>query len=431
MAYKVCPICEAHNHRNAALCSTCGTTLAQVEPQTSADAHPAAQHYDFRYGESDLFEGSVKRTGRIFTFILVLAGILLAIGIAIAVLAPSLSSPPPAAPPTASPTRASLPTVTQGIPTLTRTPTTTPSLTPSATFTPAPCVQQVAAGDTLIAILARCGYRTLDIQPTVLALNGIADETRLQLGQEIVVPLPSPTLDPNATAAPAESADGSSNGSAAGLDGIALLDFVDPFAPTATATLLPGVMWHFVEPDENMIVIALKYDTNAKVLSDLNPEIDFARCDFGMDYGGPGCIVHLFQGQQMRVPEPTPLVSSESQSAGSLPTPVPLPDFNAPHAISPPNQAFFGSEEQVTLRWVATGTLAADESYRIAVSDVGSGTAFTAETRDLFYILPLEWQAKDALRHHYIWQVSIVNAATDSVLFSTDARSFVWEGAGI
>ena len=166
-------------------------------------------------------------------------------------------------------------------------------------------------------------------------------------------------------------------------------------------------------------------------MSDLNPEIDFARCDFGETYGGPECIVQLSQGQILRVPAPTATPTIEPTPSGSeTPTPLPTPTFNVPNAISPPNQTFIGAQEQVTLRWVSTGTLSPTEVYRVVVSDVTTGDTFTADTLDLFFIVPSDWQAKDGERHNYIWQVSVVDFEADTNSYSTQARTFVWQGAG-
>lgn len=429
--YKICPICAARQHQNATICSTCGTAIADVEPQRPRGSVRPAVSYDDQHGEADLFEGSVRRVGRAWTAALLAIVILLGIGLAAVAIASSLDPGQMPAAPMPSPTRAQRPTVTWSPPTATHTPSPTLTLTATDTNTPAPCIQRVAAGDTLIHIVLRCGHNTRGIIPTVVALNRLADEARIQIGQDIVVPWPSPTVDPNAR--PTDTPESAALPNDAMLeDGLTLLAFdFDPFAPTATATLLPGLMWHTVQPDENMIVIAVQYSVNAKILSDLNPEIDFARCDFGMVYGGPDCIVNLYQGQQMRVPAPTPTPTMAPTLSGSeTPTPLPSPTLNLPHAISPPDQAFFGRLEQVTLRWVATGRLAANEVYRVAVSDVESGDAFTADTSELFFIAPLEWQAPDARRHNYVWQVSVFDTETGRPLFSTAARTFVWQGAG-
>jgi hypothetical protein len=433
-SFKFCPICETHNHRNAAICITCGTSLNDLVLTTKQNGK-TQQHdsYDYRYGETDLFEGSVASVGRVFTVGVFILGILIGVGIAIAVLAPSFNETQAivvADTPTASPTLRLLPTVTAGVATATQSQTPTITFTPTETHTPEPCTQTVVAGDTLIGVIFRCGHITRDIIPTVVSLNGIADETRIQIGQQIVVPWPTSSPDPNAlpTNTPESSANASGESSLS--NEVALLSF-DPFAPTATSTLLPGVMWHTVQPNTNMIVIASQYGANAKVLSDLNPEIDFARCDFGEAYGGPECIVQLSQGQQIRVPAPTPTLTIEPTSSGSeTPTPQPTLTFNVPSAINPANQAFFGEFDQVTLRWVTTGTVGENEVYRVAVSDVTSGETYTADTYDLFLILPSEWQATDDQRHNYIWQMSVYNTDTNTPSYSTQTRTFVWQGTG-
>jgi hypothetical protein len=433
-SFKICPICETHNHRHATVCNTCGTSLSDVVLTTKQNGKTLQQDvYDYRYGETDLFEGAVSSVGRAFTIGLFILGIIIGIGATVAVLAPRINDGqvvPIVESPTASPTLRMLPTITPGIATPTKSPTPTITFTPTETFTPEPCIQTVVAGDSLIGILFRCGHTSRDIIPDVISLNGIADETKIQIGQTIIVPWPTSTPDPNAVPTNTPESSARAEGESSLSDEVALLAF-DPFAPTATSTLLPGVMWHTVQPNTNMIIIASQYGANAKVLSDLNPEIDFARCDFGLTYGGPECIVQLSQGQQIRVPAPTPTATIEATSSGNeTATPLPSPTFNVPSAINPANQAFFGSVDQVTLRWVTTGTIGENEVYRVAVSDVTSGETFTADTYDLFYILPTEWQARDNQRHNYIWQMSVYNTATNTSSYSTQTRTFVWQGTG-
>lgn len=431
-SYKVCPICETHNHRNAMVCNTCGASLAQVKiiAPKNGKSKVSNPDYDFRYGETDLYEGSVTSVGRNFTAGIFVLGILLGVGIAVAIFGPSFLSqqqmPISDSSPTPSPTLRIVPTVTQGIATVTQTLTPTITFTPTETYTPEPCVRVVVAGDSLTGIVLNCGHRSRDVIPTVMALNGIADETLIQVGQQIFVPWPTATIDPNIT--PTDTPEGSlDNG------GDAVAFFVeDPFAPTATPTLLPGVTWHRVQPNENMIIVASQYGANAKVLSELNPEIDFPQCDFGLTFGGPECNVQLREGQLVRVPAPTPTATIQpSPSGNETATPSATPTFNVPNSISPSNQEFFGLSDQVTLRWVATGTLAINEVYHVAVSDVTSGATYTADSRDLFFILPDDWQAKDDTRHTYIWQVSVIREDNPAQpLYTTETRTFVWQGTG-
>ena len=427
--YKVCPICEARNHRNAALCATCGATIAEVAPRQDTHADETRSDlYDYRYGETDLAESSLVSRGRIGGVILLVLVVIVAGIAALIAFAPGLSDSRMAiARPsdTAHPTRIAGPSVTPGTPTTTFTASPLPTDTPTLMPTPAPCVRKVAEGDSLIAIVSRCGHTSLAILPTVMALNGITDETRVQIGQEIVVPYPSPAVDPSAATESNASASVASEE-----DRLERLAF-DPFAPTLTPTLLPGLMWHVVQLDEDMIYIAAVYDTDVKVLSDLNPEINFLLCDFSEVYGGPECTVQLSVNQHIRVPAPTPTATPLQLDSGiATATPPPTATFNAPIAQSPANEAYFSPFEQVTLRWVGTGRLAADEVYQVDFTNMDSGQRFQANTHELFLIVPATWQSQDAESHRYSWQVSVLNTDTDTITFMTEARTFVWQGTG-
>lgn len=383
-------------------------------------------------GETDLAEESLSLPGRILSVVLILFIILAVLGLSVAVYSMRLGDRAGAADrgiPTQKPTRIAGPTVTRGPPTASYTPSPRPTMPPTDTLTPSPCLRKVAAGDSLIGIVTRCGHQNLDILPTVMKLNDIADEALIQIGQEIIVPLPSPTLDPGATATPAVDALNSASANSLS-EGLALLAF-DPLAPTETPTLLPGLMWHIVQPDENMILIAVQYETTAKSLSDLNPEIDFSLCDFSAAYGGPECTVQLREDQRIRVPAPTPTVTPIPTASGSeTPTPLPTATFNAPIAQSPPSEAFFAPTEQVTLRWVATGRLSPSDVYQITLTDTDTGASYTAETRELFFIVPDILQPRDAISHHYSWRVSVLDKNSGRVSHSSAERSFVWQGAG-
>lgn len=432
-SFKLCPICQAQNHINATLCATCGTTITDVAVWRRPEGDIGSRkQYDFRYGETDLFEATVGDRGRLLSLATVAILLAVCITFAVSIILRATNQEAAsgiAATIVATSGRPLLPTVTLGPPSATFTPIPTDTVAPTITPTPRPCIRRVSAGDSLIGIIVRCGHNSLEIMPTVVAINGIVDETTIRIGQEIVVPWPSPTFNPQAPTAPAvDSAALFDDNSRS--DALSLLSF-DPFAPTPTATLLPGLMWHTVVSGENMIVIALQYQTDAKTLSELNPEIEFALCEFGLQYGGPECIVELSQGQTMRVPAPTPTQTPWPTPSGSeTPTPRPTATENTPHIINPPNQAFFGQQDQITLRWIATGALAADEVFRIAVSDIATGLKNTADTRDLFFIIPPQWQATDDQRHTYLWQVSIINVDSGAISQTTETRTLVWRGAG-
>ena len=427
--HKICPICDARNHRNAVLCATCGTTIFQVASIDDADDSEArAASYDFRFGETDLAEASLTGGGRVLSALLIALLLTLSGALAIALyLRNQMADDPPiiAQLPTTSPTRMMAPSITPGTPTATFTISPVPSSTPSETPTPAPCARTVAEGDSLGAIILRCGHGSLAILPTVMALNDIVDETRIQIGQVIAVPLPSPTADPDSTRTPEDTA-AADNGD----EQLTRLAF-DPFAPTLTPTLLPGLMWYRVNADEDMIYVAAIHDINIKTLADLNPEIEFSLCDFGEVYGGPECTVQLFVNQQIRVPAPTPTATAIVTAPGSLtPVATATPTFNAPVAQSPADEAFFSPQEQVTLRWVGTGALAIGEVYRIDLTNIDSGLRFTADTRELYFIIPAAWQSTTPGSHRYSWQVSVTHSDTGLSTYRSETRTFVWQGLG-
>ena len=423
---KVCPICQAHNPESAAFCANCGARIGQVAPAVSAAA--PVDGYDFRRGETDLLEASLHRRGQFMgaCLFIAFAVILGAAGTGLLFSRMTDETGDELSMTIEAPTRMAGPTVTPAPPTPSYTPSRSPTPVPSDTPTPAPCLRQVSTGDSLIGIILTCGHQTLEIMPTVMALNGIDDEAFIRAGQVIRVPPPTPTIDPNATDPPTAAP---GNDSAAADSQLTLLAF-DPFAPTLTPTLLPGLMWHSVQSGDSMISIALRYETNAKGLSDLNPEIPFLLCDFGETFGGPECTVQLSVNQLLRVPAPTPAPTLVPTSSGSeTPTPTPTATFNAPLLQAPPELKYFGADDQVTLRWVGTGMLHDRDSYRLTITADDKGKTHNANTRELFFILPADWQARDGERHIYTWQVSVVDAESGVASYASGERSFVWQGA--
>lgn len=439
-SYKLCPICGTSAHRNAVLCSTCGTSLTDVKP-TSGDQRdnrpkPA---YDRRFGETDLYEGEVSQRGQTYLFgALLTVALLLCVGIALVVGQGLLNRPAS----TPTPARATEVPIFGQNDFVTATPrptlliaTVTPP-PPTATMTPTegPCVQRVDPGDDLISMAWACGHRSMDVMPLILEMNDLSAPELIQIGQEILIPRPTPTDDPNA-AAPVvvELADAGIDGESSAFTvandqpatAVALQDPL--FQPTET--LLPGVMWHQVRRDENMLAIASLYRTNAEVLAQLNPEIQFSQCDYSLDTGGPRCTVMLREGQLMRVPAPTPTPTlSPTLSGSETPTPTLTPTFNAPNLFNPPDRALFERDALITLRWVGTGTLSADEVYLITMEDLTAGIMYTGETTELYFIVPSAWQGTDGRRRDYRWSVSVVRrSAPDQPLYTTNTRLFTWE----
>lgn len=443
---KTCRACGAANPPQARFCNNCGAALATNG--TSQQDPTTAPAYDPRFGENDLIEADTSWAAGLYIFGTLMVALVLGCG-AVALIGTGQLSPAAFTggnnPPTATADNAA----PAAVPLVTNTPrptrqfaTVTPA-PPTATATPTegPCTREVttnAPTNTLIGIISTCGHRDLDVIDEVLELNGLADASALSVGQVIEVPRPTPTTDPN-LALTAEAggdtneADTSSSGGnsfssvlfAEGADGL------PTFTPTVPPTLPPGIQWHTVVKDETIIAIVNRYGAGVEVLSQINPEMTFSQCEFNVDmpYGGPSCTVMLFEGMRMRVPAPTPTPTlSPTPSGSETPTPSPSPTFNAPNLVSPGNRVLFTSGELVTLRWSGTGTLAADEVYRVSVRNLGNGVTYETTTRDTALILPREWQERDGGRHDYEWQVSVINQNTpETPRFVTETRIFTWE----
>jgi hypothetical protein len=298
----------------------------------------------------------------------------------------------------------------------------------------------VNVGDDIISLAYSCGHRSQDVLPLILEMNDLAAPEQLQAGQTLLIPWPTPaeaTIEVDATSAAMLDVNGRSESSnQATLDAFfAIQDStgeVMAYSGFATPTLLPGVTWHTVQANESMIGIAYQYGTNAETLSQLNPEVPFSQCDFQYDTGGERCLVMLQIGQQIRVPAPLPPPTlSPTLSGSETATFTPTPSYNAPSALSPGNRTVFRRDDLVTLRWVASGSLSAGEAYRITVENLTASIFHTADTSELFYIIPGDWQGRDARRHQYRWSVSIIRLdEPENLTFTTEARLFTWEGRG-
>lgn len=449
--YKICPICGTHAHRNATLCSTCGTSLTDVpvQAETAKPATDRKPRYDHRYGETDLLEGDLHRRSGVYLFSGILALVAVACVGAIIFFGVRWLFPSFGTPPTDTPTAlaATLPIVL-----ITNTPppspvmatVTPPPPTPTITPTPGPCTHKVQSGDDLITIAFQCGHRSLDVIPLILTLNNLSAPDMINVGQEIVVPWPTATPEANGDAsqgdsttadsasAPPDAAAALVEPTDAGIPGLELAAAPTRSAPTQrpTATLLPGVTWHIVQPNENIVAIAFEYNTDVQALSQLNPEITFSQCDFGNPAGGPDCMVMIYEGQQMRVPAPTPTPTlSPTLSGSETALPTFTPTYNAPSALSPADHTLFMSGDLVTLRWVGSGTLGAGDAYRVRVEDLTTRAVYTADTTELSFILPQAWQGQDAQRHEYRWMISIIRSDDpDRPYYTTRPRLFTWEG---
>lgn len=454
MGHKICPICATPAHEQAAECSVCGAALddVQVVEQRRVPARTSSESYDFHYGETDLSERNLHWRGGTYLLagMLVLSALVCVAGVYIGAMrmmsAMGLIQEIQATPtllatasevPGLNPLVTNTPRPTLFLPTVT---VAEPTEVILPTETPGPCMQTVQSGDSLIGLVSRCGHRDLAVIDIVLELNDLASAEMLQAGQTIEIPWPTPTPDVEDESADDDSAEGEQQEEASSLEdevsvasiavaGDAESGVPDPFV-RPTETLQPGVTWHTIASGENIISIAVQYGADVKILSELNPEITFSQCDFGQFGGGPNCTVILISGQQLRVPAPTPTPTlSPTPSGSETPTPTATPTFNAPSPLSPSNRVLFQASDLITLRWVASGTLAPGQVYQVQVEDLTEQIMYTEDTTDLFFVIPEAWQSRDGTRHEYRWVVSVVDTDDrDNPYFVTEPRTFTWEG---
>lgn len=425
-SHKICPICKTANPFSASFCMMCGSILTKDSVLDTSGV--TYSDYEYQYAETDLMERAIHTVGRQYMLgATVFLVVMMLIGVGI-IAAPSLwrnvqntlSALSAAQSPTPSATFTLPPTVTPGTPTRTPTPTVIPTDTPAPTPTREPCRQVVRPGDVLWNVVVRCGHFNDDVFAQVVEINNLRDAGTIFAGQVLEIPWPTPTLDPNI---PTPTLDPEAQAQPRNVA------FDMSFFPTPT--LLPGIQQHRVVAGENIITIALKYKATVEVLSQLNPEVTFSQCDFGLALGGERCTVIIYEGQLLRVPAPTPTPTlSPTPSGSETPTPTPTPTFNAPVPQSPSNRAFFRRNELVTLRWSPTGTLGADEIYRVSVKNLTANVVYTADTRDTAFVIPSEWQARAETleRHQYEWTVSVVKVSdTDLVIYTTVPQTFDWQ----
>jgi phage tail protein X len=332
------------------------------------------------------------------------------------------SNTPGTPPPTA------IPTNTRPAPPLY--PTITPTMT--ETPTPAPCIKSAREGDTVYGLAQQCGHRHLSIVPIILTQNpGLECEACLKIGQTIEIPWPTSTPGEDTSAA---SPPGEANGGDANVAPV-VNEFGTPDALAtfyAEPTLRPGLMWHVVQDGQYLTEIIGLYNADAKVLSDINPEIEFRQCDYGLKYGGPNCSVTLYAGQRIRVPAPTPTPTLRPTLSGSeTPTPTPTATYNVPELFMPEDGATFGADSLITLRWSASGTLATNENYLVTVANLDTRQTFQARTRDQFLVVPAEWQPRSGRTQDFEWVVAVAVLEGDQVVSTrqqTLPRRFTWQG---
>jgi hypothetical protein len=446
------------------LCAICGAKLlgqptpAVPTPPVKGQKADSRPRYDPVEGDDDLYAGDLlSRMWRLLLVTGIGAALVLGVGIGLAisqmgqndgprddnpdVYAENITTERATVFPTATGREFSTPTAAQTRQPALSLPTITPMPpVPTETPIPPPCMQTAQEGDTVYGMAIRCGHLDMAVVDAILEINDMESATELQLGQTLEIPWPTPTPGGEPTIPASEEA--STGGGAEGEDTFAtqtprVNEFGTPDVlatyQNAEPTLRPGMAWHTVQSGQTVYEIVLIYETSAEVLSQINPEIPFLQCDYGIPTGGPNCSVMLSEGQRVRVPVPLSTQTMTPTPVGTLtPTPTATAPFNAPFLSSPDDETHFHADELVTLRWQGTGTLAANERYLVRVQDKTNGEEYVALVSDLVYKLPGGWQPADRTSHDFEWTISIATVDAQNNIVSedhiTEPRHFTWDG---
>ena len=295
-----------------------------------------------------------------------------------------------------TPTATTTPDVT-ATPSPTETPV--PTNTPFPTDTPQPDrLHQVESGESLIGISLRYGGITIDSIAEANSLD--LNNPLIQVGQNIIIPWPSPTPPLQAIV------------SEVGEDRV----LVDP------SNCPP--FYEISEGDTLFQLAAVN-----RVPLDALLQINYLTIDSVIQPGDVICIPSVEVGGIL---PPTP---------GPSPTPSLTPPPAGPRLLYPAQGATIGDPAgTVALQWLVVQDLALDEYYMVEVTDLTAvGThprrGFTRQTS---FQLPADWRADENAVHEFRWRVSIVRVtgqrADGSFIYTYGGRAssdgtFFWLGA--
>lgn len=278
-----------------------------------------------------------------------------------------------------------IPSNTAPVPTASVTPTITltsqPSATEAPTFTPTnlpPIPITVQEGETCL------GYSVKYHVPSseIIKLNNlVADCTGLIIGQIVLIPQPTPTQPPPATAT--------------------------YNAAELTKSACPTVTYDVKEGDA-LSTIATNYNVSIQALKEWNPNI-----------AGDT----LFSGLSIIIP-----LCRRLPTEGPSPTPTIPPPYPPPNPLTPRNGVLYGSGDvTIALQWASVDTLRENEMYQVTVEDMTSETAkpWVDTVSDTRYIVPSSLQPADNSVHMFRWSVAVVRQTG-----STDAGEPIYVSAG-
>ncbi len=256
-------------------------------------------------------------------------------------------------------------------------PTSTPA--PLPTVNTEPTRHKVKQGDTLGAIAALYKSTVKDIADA----NGLPANAILQVGQELLIPVPGPSGGPGPTSTPAG-----------------------------------GALMYSVQAGDTLFGLALRFGSQVDWILQANNL-------------KAGDVLHI--GQALLIPlssnTPTP-TPTEPPAPSPTPTMRSL-SFRAPEPLSPANGSFVSSPDGILLSWTSTGTLVESQWYVVTVwGGEDKSPLVTHWTRSSSWRLPTEYRTAHAAPVDFTWQVQVrsgtPDGASEGLSLPSATRRFTW-----
>ncbi|MBW8010095.1 MAG: LysM peptidoglycan-binding domain-containing protein [Chloroflexi bacterium] len=332
---KLCPTCGTRISEGAARCLVCGTELSPQKGQTK----PQKVIHGSRMPAITL---SLPIVLFLLAICTISGGALSYYGLQ---QSGNIATPELEATETLTPTPS--PTNTPMTPTLT--------LTPQPSFTP--LAYTVQLGDTCTPI---GNLFNISVQ-SIIITNNLDANCTLFVGQTLVIPHPTPTLTPLATAT---------------FTGLEL-----------TVTACPQELYIVTEND-TLSMIATVYGIPMQAI---------------MEWNGLTTDT-VFLDQRLIIP----LCERVYIPGSGTVTPSPAPPYSAPQLLLPlDGEAFTLAEDTVVLQWSSVGTLRENESYQVTIVDLtdGGNTSLVLEVTDTRAIVPTSLRPTGSSPHAFRWSV--------------------------
>ena len=352
-------------------CLVCGT---QFEETTSKKAQKKA----VQGSRMPTVTLSLPLAFVLFVFLVVIGGTIVYLGVQEDVIEPDPPTPVPTA-----------------------TMTVTPSATPTATLipptntpqpTPTPQTYVVQSGDYCSDIAYLFG---IDIRSLILANPVLTTDCFLSEGQELIIPYPTPTATPLASATPSN------------------IEATRSACETVKYVIESGDSWDLIALYRNIPVDVL------------------------MEWNGRTNAAQIYEGETIEIPLCKVVIVN-----GSTVTPSPAPPYPAPSLLKPEDgSGFTSADEIVTLQWASVGTLRNNEFYQVTIIDISTSdeVKYVTEVKDNSLIVPDELRPSDNSPHIFRWYViTVARVGVDEQgepIFSpggavSETWAFTWEGSG-